>query len=117
MTVMAPVGRYGGDEGLQIQRQRATERRNHRRPAELSLASADLEGGGRGSKALGRWPGSAEWGGIGESLLFGLGGGKGEGVAVGMQVGSPATRIKTRLLVYFSYGSTKFRRKNEPEVG
>uniref|UniRef100_A0A0E0APU0 Uncharacterized protein n=1 Tax=Oryza glumipatula TaxID=40148 RepID=A0A0E0APU0_9ORYZ len=82
MAVMAPVGRYGGDEGLQIQRQRATERRNHRQLAELSLASADLEGGGHGSRALGRWPGSAEWGGIGESLLFGLGGGKGEGVAL-----------------------------------
>lgn len=36
---------------------------------------------------------------------------------LGMQVGSPATHIKTCLLVYFSHGSTKFKRKNELEVG
>jgi hypothetical protein len=35
---------------------------------------------------------------------------------LGMQVGSPATHIKTRLLVYFSHDSIKFRRKNKLEV-
>jgi hypothetical protein len=35
---------------------------------------------------------------------------------VGMQVGSPATHIKTRLLVYFPHGSIKFRKKNKLEV-
>jgi hypothetical protein len=29
---------------------------------------------------------------------------------------APATRIKTRLLVHFPHGSTKFKRKNELEV-
>ena len=35
---------------------------------------------------------------------------------VGMQVGSPATRIKIRLLVHFPHAITKFRRKNDLEV-
>uniref|UniRef100_A0A0E0QAJ7 Uncharacterized protein n=1 Tax=Oryza rufipogon TaxID=4529 RepID=A0A0E0QAJ7_ORYRU len=35
---------------------------------------------------------------------------------VGMQVDSPATYIKTRLLGHFPYGSTKFRRKTKLEV-
>jgi hypothetical protein len=34
----------------------------------------------------------------------------------GMQMGSLTTRIKTRLLVYFLHGSTKFKRKNKLEV-
>lgn len=34
----------------------------------------------------------------------------------GMQVGSPTTRIETRLLVYFSHGGTKFRRKKRSET-
>jgi hypothetical protein len=38
------------------------------------------------------------------------------GLWLGMQVGSPATRIKTRLLVHFLYDSTIFRRKNKLEV-
>uniref|UniRef100_A0A0E0AM18 Uncharacterized protein n=1 Tax=Oryza glumipatula TaxID=40148 RepID=A0A0E0AM18_9ORYZ len=35
---------------------------------------------------------------------------------LGMQVDSPATYIKTRLLCHFPYGSTKFRRKTKLEV-